>query len=54
MTKKTPLLSSKDFFKLIWKEKIWWLTPLIIILLFLSVLIILTEVPVAPFIYVLF
>lgn len=42
----------KDLFSFLWKRKIWWLIPLIIILLLLiAVLSIGSSAGIAPFIY---
>ena len=38
-----------------WKEKMWWMIPMLIILLMLGILMIFSQsTPVAPFIYTLF
>ncbi len=38
-----------------WKERLWWMIPMIIVLILLGALIILSQSsPVAPFIYTLF
>lgn len=44
----------KKWGQFLWREKVWWLTPLFLILLLMILLITLTENPVAPFIYTLF
>jgi len=39
----------------LWKRKLWWLIPLVIMLVLLGILIIFTQsTPLAPFIYTLF
>jgi uncharacterized integral membrane protein len=43
----------KEFFGFAWKNKAWWIIPIIIILLLLAVLIFTGQVT-APFIYTLF
>ncbi len=41
-----------DYF---WKNKLWWLIPLLVVIVVFSAFIILTHMsPLAPFIYVLF
>ncbi|MFC2061494.1 DUF5989 family protein [Elusimicrobiota bacterium] len=45
----------KEFFQFAWKEKKYWLIPMILVLLILGVFIIFFEsAAVAPFIYTLF
>lgn len=45
----------KEIFEFIFKRKKYWLLPIIIVLLFFSVLILLTQgTAVAPFIYTIF
>jgi len=45
----------KELLYFFWKEKIWWLIPLIIMLLLLGILLIFAQgSAVAPFIYTLF
>jgi hypothetical protein len=45
----------KDFLLFIWERKLWWLTPLFLVLFLISGLIFLTQGTVfAPFIYTLF
>ena len=44
-----------DLLAFFWKERIWWMIPLIIILLLLGILMFLSQTtPVGPFIYTLF
>jgi NAD/NADP transhydrogenase beta subunit len=44
-----------ELLSFLWKEKMWWLTPMIVILLLLGVLMIFAQgSAVAPFIYTLF
>jgi hypothetical protein len=44
----------RDLWSFIRGRKKWWLLPLIIILLLMGILVILSNTPVAPFIYTLF
>ncbi len=45
----------REFWQFLKERKVWWLTPIIIVLLLLSFLIVLTEgSALAPFIYALF
>ncbi len=45
----------KELFSFIWARKLWWITPIIIVLLIVGLLIVFTESSaVAPFIYTLF
>jgi hypothetical protein len=45
----------KDLFAYMWKNKVWWMAPPIIILVIVGVLIyVSTSSPVSPFIYMLF
>jgi uncharacterized membrane protein len=45
----------RELLSFFWKEKMWWMIPMIIILVLLGVLIIFSQsTPVAPFIYTLF
>ena len=44
-----------DLFRFLWKRKLWWLIPFIIVLLIFAILFILASVtPLGPFIYALF
>ncbi|MEM1578026.1 MAG: DUF5989 family protein [Candidatus Pacearchaeota archaeon] len=44
-----------DFLKYLWKHKMWWLLPLMIILLLFGLLLILGQTtPLGPFIYTIF
>ena len=44
-----------DIFAFLWKRRLWWLLPLVFILLFCSMLIVLGQVTgLGPFIYTLF
>ena len=45
----------KELIHFLWKEKLWWMIPMIIVLLLFGVLIFFAQTsPVAPFIYTLF
>lgn len=45
----------KEFWEFLWKNKLWWITPIIVILSLVGILVILTESSaVVPFIYALF
>ncbi len=44
----------REYFDYLLHNKKWWLTPIIIALLFLGILVILSSTAVAPFIYTLF
>lgn len=46
----------KDLFKFLWERKLWWLLPVILVLLVFGVLWLITAVSpaAAPFIYTLF
>jgi len=49
------LATARELLAFVWHGKTWWLTPIILMLLLLSVLVVLLETSViAPFIYVLF
>jgi len=49
---RVPLL--KDFWFFLIREKRWWLTPILVLLLLLGLLMWLSSTAVAPFIYTLF
>ena len=50
---RTSIIS--ELFQFLWKNKLWWLMPLIVIFLLLGLLIIFTEgSALAPFLYTLF
>ncbi len=44
----------KKLFSFLWERKLWWLIPLIIVLLLFALLIIFGQSPVSLFIYTLF
>ena len=44
-----------DLFEFLWKKKLWWLIPFVIVLLVFAILFILASItPLGPFIYALF
>lgn len=44
-----------EFFEFLWKEKVWWMIPMVAVLLLFGLLIVFAQSsPVAPFIYTLF
>ena len=45
----------KDLFKYLWKNKLWWILPPIVVFVIFGILIAVSAVaPVSPFIYMLF
>lgn len=46
---------ARDLLRFIWKERIWWMMPIVLTLLIVGALLIFAQTsPVAPFIYTLF
>jgi hypothetical protein len=44
-----------ELFSFMWKRKLWWLMPMIVMLIVLGLLLVLSQgSPLAPFIYTLF
>ena len=44
-----------EFFGFLWKQRLWWLIPVVTLLLIFGVLLLLAQSsPIAPFIYTLF
>jgi len=44
-----------ELFQFLWEAKLWWMAPMVILLLLLGILILFAETsPVAPFVYTLF
>ena len=43
-----------EFFDFLVHNKKWWLTPIVVVLLFLSFFVLMTNTALGPFIYVLF
>ncbi len=51
----TNLATAKQLLRFVWQGRRWWLTPLIVVLLLMSVLAVFLESSaIAPFIYTLF
>lgn len=45
----------KDLFQFLWQRKLWWITPIVLVLLLIGVLLILGQTSyIGPFIYTLF
>ena len=45
----------RELLVFLWKERIWWMIPMVIVLILLGILIFMAQsTPVAPFIYTLF
>ena len=45
----------RELLAFLWKERIWWMIPMVIVLILLGILIFMAQsTPVAPFIYTLF
>ena len=45
----------KDLFRYLWKNKLWWILPPIVVFVIFGILIAVSAVaPVSPFIYMLF
>jgi Family of unknown function (DUF5989) len=52
---RTNLSTSRELISFIWKGKTWWLTPIVVILIMLTFLVVFLETSaLAPFIYALF
>ena len=46
---------ARDFFSFLWKQKLWWLIPLFVILILIGLVLVFSHGSViAPFIYALF
>lgn len=44
-----------EFLQFLWKERLWWMIPMILVLLVFGLLIVFAQSsPIAPFIYTLF
>lgn len=44
-----------EFFEFLWKERLWWMIPMVLVLLVFGLLIVFAQSsPIAPFIYTLF
>lgn len=48
------LALSRDLVGLIWQHKLWWLVPVLLALLVLSLLLVLQATPLGPLLYPLF
>lgn len=49
---KERLLTMKELINFFWEQKLWWLIPVVILLLALSLMLILAHsLPLAPFLY---
>ena len=45
----------RELFRFLWKQKLWWLIPALVVLLLFGLLLIFAQsTPLAPFIYTLF
>ena len=52
---KSKLSIIREFFVFLWRNKLWWMVPMILIFLLLGLLIVFTQsAAVVPFIYALF
>ena len=52
---KHRLVIIKELFLYLWKNKLWWLIPLVVVLLIATMLLFLGQAtPIGPFIYTLF
>ena len=45
---------TRDVVGLIWQHRLWWIVPVVVALLLLSVLVVLEATPVGPLLYPLF
>jgi competence protein ComGC len=47
--------STGQFFRFLWEKKLWWLVPMVLVLLVLGILVMFVQNnAVVPFVYVLF
>jgi Family of unknown function (DUF5989) len=54
-TTRTNMSTSRELLSFIWNGKTWWLTPVVVVLIMLSFLVVFLETSaLAPFIYALF
>lgn len=52
---RTNLSTARELLGFVWQSRNWWLTPIIVLLLLMSLLVVFLESSaIAPFIYVLF
>ncbi|RYD69256.1 MAG: hypothetical protein EOP84_28810 [Verrucomicrobiaceae bacterium] len=49
-----PVSLGRELWDMLWKNKKFWMIPILIVLLLFGVLLILSATPAAPFIYTLF
>jgi len=52
MANKSGIL--KEFVEFLWKEKMWWMIPLVIVFILIGLLLYFAQGSLAPFIYPLF
>jgi hypothetical protein len=48
------LATAQELLTFLWRSRIWWLTPIVVVILLASFLVFLEGSAVAPFIYALF
>jgi hypothetical protein len=48
------LTTAQELLTFFWRSRIWWLTPIVVVILLASLLVVLETSAVAPFIYALF
>jgi hypothetical protein len=48
------LALTRDIVELIWQHKLWWLVPLLVAMVALTLLLVLESTPVGPLLYPLF
>lgn len=45
----------RDLFRFLWQQRLWWMIPMVVVLMFLGLLLFLgLQTPIGPFIYTLF
>ncbi len=45
----------KELFAFLWRKKLWWMIPIIVVLVLVAVLVVFSlSTPLAPFVYTLF
>jgi hypothetical protein len=54
LSKEKPQSLLAEFVGFLWQDKKWWLLPIVVVLLVISLFIVLTNSVVGPFIYVFF
>jgi uncharacterized membrane protein YoaK (UPF0700 family) len=45
---------SGDLISLVWHHKLWWMVPLLVVMVFLAALVVLEATPIGPLLYPLF